>query len=195
MPHHMLRTRRASSLIRSGDQAGSQTRLILTTPTPGTLATAFSTMVGNSPAAGQFGVDILMTLTTPNCPAAGELPTMVENAVVLDVDLVDQPELIDVSRDFRIEHGLQRRHDLGGQPLGLLRRQRRMGLGVDGLRFGRITHANKSCALISACTRWSTSSRVLYIPNEARQVAVTLNRSKAASRNACRRAPLSPAGR
>src|SRR6201989_1055940 len=27
------------------------------------------------------GVDILMTLTTPNCPAAGELPTMVENAV------------------------------------------------------------------------------------------------------------------
>ena len=27
------------------------------------------------------GVDIMMTLTTPNCPAAGELPTMVENAV------------------------------------------------------------------------------------------------------------------
>ena len=26
-------------------------------------------------------VDIEMTLTTPNCPAAGELPTMVENAV------------------------------------------------------------------------------------------------------------------
>ncbi|MGY4313178.1 metal-sulfur cluster biosynthetic enzyme [Bradyrhizobium sp. JR3.5] len=26
-------------------------------------------------------VDILMTLTTPNCPAAGELPQMVENAV------------------------------------------------------------------------------------------------------------------
>jgi len=26
-------------------------------------------------------VDIDMTLTTPNCPAAGELPTMVENAV------------------------------------------------------------------------------------------------------------------
>src|ERR1700745_2846497 len=26
-------------------------------------------------------VDIVMTLTTPNCPAAGELPTMVENAV------------------------------------------------------------------------------------------------------------------
>ena len=27
------------------------------------------------------GVNIEMTLTTPNCPAAGELPTMVENAV------------------------------------------------------------------------------------------------------------------
>src|SRR5690349_23312233 len=27
------------------------------------------------------GVDVLMTLTTPNCPAAGELPQMVENAV------------------------------------------------------------------------------------------------------------------
>ncbi|RIK96960.1 MAG: SUF system Fe-S cluster assembly protein [Proteobacteria bacterium] len=26
-------------------------------------------------------VDIVMTLTTPNCPAAAELPTMVENAV------------------------------------------------------------------------------------------------------------------
>ena len=26
-------------------------------------------------------IDVMMTLTTPNCPAAGELPTMVENAV------------------------------------------------------------------------------------------------------------------
>src|ERR1700754_1475036 len=44
------------------------------------------------------GVDILMTLTTPNCPAAGELPTMVENAVasvpgvgVVAVNLVLDP--------------------------------------------------------------------------------------------------------
>ena len=44
------------------------------------------------------GVDILMTLTTPNCPAAGELPTMVENAVasvpgvgVVAVNLVWDP--------------------------------------------------------------------------------------------------------
>ena len=43
-------------------------------------------------------VDILMTLTTPNCPAAGELPTMVENAVasvpgvgIVSVNLVWDP--------------------------------------------------------------------------------------------------------
>ena len=43
-------------------------------------------------------VDIMMTLTTPNCPAAGELPTMVENAVasvpgvgVVDVKVVWEP--------------------------------------------------------------------------------------------------------
>ena len=43
-------------------------------------------------------VDILMTLTTPNCPAAGELPQMVKNAVasvpgvgVINVNLVWDP--------------------------------------------------------------------------------------------------------
>ena len=43
-------------------------------------------------------VDIMMTLTTPNCPAAGELPTMVENAVasvpgvgIVNVNLVWDP--------------------------------------------------------------------------------------------------------
>jgi len=43
-------------------------------------------------------VDILMTLTTPNCPAACELPQMVENAVasvagvgVVGVNLVWEP--------------------------------------------------------------------------------------------------------
>jgi FeS assembly SUF system protein len=43
-------------------------------------------------------VDLLMTLTTPNCPAAGELPQMVENAVasvpgvgVVNVNLVWDP--------------------------------------------------------------------------------------------------------
>jgi len=43
-------------------------------------------------------VDIEMTLTTPNCPAAAELPTMVENAVAsvagvgpVNVNIVWQP--------------------------------------------------------------------------------------------------------
>src|SRR5437868_13576401 len=102
----------------------------------------------------------------------------VHAAVVLDVDLVDQAEFIDIGRNFRIEHGLQRGHDVAAQPLGLLRRQRRMLFHVACFDFGRVGHANNSRALISACARWSTSSRVLYIPNEARHVAVTLNRSK-----------------
>jgi FeS assembly SUF system protein len=43
-------------------------------------------------------VDVEMTLTTPNCPAAGELPTMVENAIasvpgigIVNVNLVRDP--------------------------------------------------------------------------------------------------------
>ena len=43
-------------------------------------------------------VDVTMTLTTPNCPAAGELPTQVENAIasvpgvgVVNVNLVWDP--------------------------------------------------------------------------------------------------------
>ena len=43
-------------------------------------------------------VDVTMTLTTPNCPAAGELPQMVENAVasvpgvgVVNINLVWEP--------------------------------------------------------------------------------------------------------
>ena len=43
-------------------------------------------------------VYVVMTLTTPNCPAAGDLPTMVENAVasvpgvgVVNVNLVWEP--------------------------------------------------------------------------------------------------------
>jgi len=43
-------------------------------------------------------VDVTMTLTTPNCPAAGELPTQVENAIasvpgvgIVNVHLVWEP--------------------------------------------------------------------------------------------------------
>src|SRR5262245_35617612 len=102
----------------------------------------------------------------------------VDAAVFLQVHLVDQAELVDVGRNLGIEHRLERGDDLAAQPLGLLRRQRRMGFHGGGLDFSRVGHANNSCALISACTRWSTSSLVLYMPKEARQVAVTLNRSK-----------------
>ena len=96
----------------------------MTTPTPGTLATAFSTMVGSSPAAGQFGVVSVII--------------DVDAAVVLEVDLVDQAELVDVGRDFRVEHRLQRGDDFGAEPLGLLRRQRRMRFHVGGFDFGRV---------------------------------------------------------
>ncbi|GAB1715981.1 MAG: protein of unknown function DUF59 [Nitrobacter sp.] len=44
------------------------------------------------------GVDVEMTLTTPNCPSAAELPTLVENAVasvpgvgVVNVNIVWEP--------------------------------------------------------------------------------------------------------
>src|SRR3569623_3063054 len=43
-------------------------------------------------------IDVQMTLTTPNCPAAGDLPTMVENAIasvpgvgVVSVNIVWDP--------------------------------------------------------------------------------------------------------
>ena len=43
-------------------------------------------------------VEVTMTLTTPNCPAAGELPTMVENAIAsvpgigaVNINLVWEP--------------------------------------------------------------------------------------------------------
>src|SRR6202020_787176 len=105
----------------------------------------------------------------------------------------DQTEFVNIGRNFRVEYGFQRGHDVAAQPLSFLRRQRRLGfhvgsfrfqllgiqvLGFQVLGFDSVGHANNSRALISACARWSTSSRVLYIPNEARHVAVTLNRSK-----------------
>ena len=46
------------------DDRAVDVMMTLTTPTPGTLATAFSTICGNSPAAGQFGVvRVIMTST------------------------------------------------------------------------------------------------------------------------------------
>src|SRR6185295_5851875 len=63
-PHHIFSTRRASSVMRSGVHAGSHTILTLTWPTPGTLATAFSTICGISAADGQFGVVSVISTST-----------------------------------------------------------------------------------------------------------------------------------
>ncbi len=45
----------------------------LTSPTPGTLATAFSTMAGSSAADGQFGVVSVMSTVTPRSSAMSTL--------------------------------------------------------------------------------------------------------------------------
>jgi hypothetical protein len=60
----MFNTILASSDIREGSQGGSHTTLTVTGPTPGTLAAAFSTMLGNSCADGQLGVVNVMSIVT-----------------------------------------------------------------------------------------------------------------------------------
>ena len=55
--------------IRLGSQGGSHTMSTLTTPTPGTLATAFSTMLGNSCAEGQLGVVSVISTATARSSA------------------------------------------------------------------------------------------------------------------------------
>jgi hypothetical protein len=118
-------------------------------------------------------------------------------AVVVDVDLVDQPQLVDVGGNLGVVHGLQGRDDVGGELLQLLRRDRRAGrrrrthrllyLGVHGQLHSLLPlpacgervgiHPKKSRALISASASASTSALVLYMANDARQVAVTPRRS------------------
>src|SRR3954465_14089186 len=70
------------------------------------------------------GVDVMMTLTTPNCPAAGELPQMVENAVasvpgvgIVNVNLVWDPawspdRMSDEARLVLNMWGSHDRHDI-----------------------------------------------------------------------------------
>src|SRR4029078_8133262 len=106
--------------------------------------------------------------------------------VVADIDLVNQPQLIDVGGDFRIVNGFQRRNDVIGQLVKLVRRKRRRAGDRRGLRrffrswliLGRIVgHAKNSRAFTSEAARVSTSSLVLYIENEARHVAVNPKRA------------------
>jgi putative tryptophan/tyrosine transport system substrate-binding protein len=98
-------------------------------------------------------------------------------AVVGDIDLVDQADLVDVGGNFGIVDGLERADDLVGQPREFGLRQRRRlpgvragrkrgpGLRVSGrgcrLDLGFVRHAKNPCALIKACARPSTSSHVL----------------------------------
>src|SRR5262249_24356802 len=96
-------------------------------------------------------------------------------AIVGDVDLVDQPELVDIGGNFRIVDGLERGDDVVGKPRQLALRQRR-GRGGFGAGRGRsvggwacrrgelvrfVGHAKNPCALIKACASSSTSARVL----------------------------------
>ena len=225
----------ASSDMRLWSHGGSNTSSTSQLLTPSTPSTAFLTQIGISPATGQPGaVSVICTSTL---------------AVVVDVDLVDQTELIDVGGDLGIVHRLQRHDDVAGQPVQLFfrecraldgraafrqgwrlgmrhrlfegrlfgtRRQGRIRLQmrtmphIDDVAFLRgvrvlaahreavitldivVGHnlcnpckrqplygfqAKKSCALMRASARASTSAFVLYIPNDARHVAVTPSRS------------------
>src|SRR5205823_7438177 len=99
----------------------------------------------------------------------------------IDIDLVDKTELINVDRDFRVVDGLERGHDIIGHARqligrngacpGLERQRRHRYGGRSGVR--QFTHIKILCAEISASAKRSTSSRVLYMAKEARQVAVT----------------------
>ena len=68
--------------------------LTVTSWMPSTPSAAFSTQPGISPATGQPGAVSVMSID--------------EVAVVVEVDLVDEAELVDVDRDFRVVDGLQR---------------------------------------------------------------------------------------
>src|SRR5690606_28990945 len=107
-------------------------------------------------------------------------------AVVGHIDLVDQAQLIDVDRNFRVVHRLQRLDQVVGQLVQLSLRQGALlrlvpagGEGVAvadggfGLGVVHTHHTKKFRALISASTKASVSSTVLYRAKEARVLEVT----------------------
>ena len=97
--------------MRLGSHGGSHTISTLASRTPGTLATAFSTLSGSSCADGQFG----------RCQRHLDR----HRPLVGNVDLVDQAKLENIGGDFRVVDGLKRGNDLVGQPRDLPFRQRR----------------------------------------------------------------------
>ena len=62
--------------------------------------------------------------------------SILTDAVVLDIDLVDQAEFVDIGRNFRIEHGLQRGDDFVAQARQLVRRDGRAVLDLQLRGFG-----------------------------------------------------------
>ena len=143
-------------------------------------------MTGSSCADGQFGVVSVMST--------------VDRAVVRDVDLVDQAELVDVGRNFRVVDGLQRGDDVVGQAAELLGRDRAVRRRLDA----RSALARIGLGLVRSC------EHILRLDQGLRQACrprpwycrarTTRGRSRsrrsapaAAWRNGCRRAPRRPA--
>src|SRR5690606_30490775 len=112
-----------------------------------------------------------------------------EVAVVVEIDPVDEAQLVDIDRNFRIVDRFQRADEIGGDALDLglgqsggqiLRHPRIGGSGgilVAILAHGDLPQAKNLRARSMPSTSASTSSLPLYRAKEARQVEVTPNRS------------------
>src|SRR5690606_36929054 len=100
-----------------------------------------------------------------------------------------QSQLIDVDRDLRIVHRLQRVDDIVRHPVdlglgqgALLRRVPGFGEGrAVGGRGRRVAHAKNSRALIRASAKASASSVVLYRAKDARALEVRPKRAASGS--------------
>src|SRR5690606_13680158 len=116
--------------------------------------------------------------------------------VIVDIDLINKSKFVDVHGDLGIVDRLEGGHHVVGETVefllrdgaGLGTRQRRPAfrrlrlvarasrhVQYVSLRHGTLPHPKNVAALRSASASRSTSSRVLYMPNDARQVAVTPN--------------------
>ena len=94
-PQYQSSATRASSDMRSGVHGGSKTMLTVTLPTPGDEADGV--------------LDPARHLAGDRAARRGQRHVDVDVAVVVDVDAVDQAELVDVGRNFRVVDRLQRR--------------------------------------------------------------------------------------
>src|SRR5690606_13749621 len=103
-------------------------------------------------------------------------------AVVVEIDLVDEAELVDIDWNFRIIDGLERADQFTGDALdfrfGQRGRHGRGDAGVGRCFFGHDCRpqAKNFWARSMPSTSASTSSLPLYRASEARQVEVTPKR-------------------